>query len=180
MGSRWVIPKGQNDPASNIWIRSWINFSCHFLLSLSGTYFKQSKMIQFNIFKTAYGEKLGRRGRMIWRRKRRYRSHSEKKERHENNTKEHNKACSEWQKHRCVLKAVPRQHTAYSENVFVIYDLWISILCHNRMTIKTELENSKFNFRLYYVTDHFALSGFLCFGFLIHKMKAELKTAKAL
>ena len=56
MGSRWVIPKGQNDPASNIWIRSWVNFSCHFLLSLSGTYIKQSKMIQFNIFKTSYGE----------------------------------------------------------------------------------------------------------------------------
>ena len=32
------------------------------------------------------------------------------------------------------------------------------------MTIKTELENSKFNFQLYYVTDHFALSGFLWFA----------------
>lgn len=80
MGSRWVIPKGQNDPASNIWIRSRINFSCHFLLSLSGIYIKQSKMIQFNIFRTSYGEKLGRRGRIIWRRRRRYSSHSEKKE----------------------------------------------------------------------------------------------------
>ena len=46
------------------------------------------------------------------------------------------------------------------------------------MTIKTEVKNS--NFWLYYVTDHLALSGFLCFGFLIRKMKAELKIAKAL
>lgn len=48
------------------------------------------------------------------------------------------------------------------------------------MTIKTEVENAKFNFQLYYVTDHLALSVFLCCDFLTRKMKAELKIAKGL
>lgn len=47
------------------------------------------------------------------------------------------------------------------------------------MSTETEVEttklNTKFNFWLYYITGHLALSVFLGFGFLTCKMKGETK-----
>lgn len=126
MGKQMGNPKGANDPASNIWIRSWINFSCHFCC-LSGTYIKQSKMIQFNIFKTSYGEKLGRRGRMIWRRKRGDIG-ATREERTDMKTIQRNIISgrrSEWQTQVCTFKA--GSVTTHTPEMFRIYDLWISI-----------------------------------------------------
>lgn len=123
MGSRRVIPKGQNGLASNIWRRSWINFSGHFLLSLSGTYIKQSKTIQFNVSNTCSREKQGEANRVIWRT--RDSSHSEKNG-HENNMMADSKTSTLkipelggyfWSAYK------QQQHRAYSKN-----PSWLRIL----------------------------------------------------